>query len=438
MIFKVAQIPAFFRTQEESSSAMGDPTVEIDGYGPLPVHSPSSVAETKELVCRAISEKQALYPMGGRTHLNLGMPPSRPGWALDLRGLNRVLDYPARDMTITVETGITLSRLQDILSQENQRLPIDSPFPEQATLGGVLATNTSGPRRLGNGTIRDYIIGIHTINDEGQETKAGGRVVKNVAGYDLCKLHIGALGTLGIVTQVTLKVKPLPEDQALVFLASPRESLASLLDVLHQSQTEPACIEVLNPALSCRLNEFTGAPLQQRSWLVIVGFENNRQAVAWQIDQLQNEITGRAQVQNVVKGEQGSKVWLELANLLAKEESSLTFKANILPSHVAAFCESAQSIDSRILLQAHSGNGIVTGLIPPGLTQSEAASRVESLSRTLESPYANLILTRCPSQWKQFLPVWGKRREDNWLMQDVKHKLDPKGIFNSGRFVYGP
>src|SRR4029077_853691 len=129
---------------------------------------------------------------------------------------NRVIDYPARDMTITVQAGLPIAVLQRTLATENQRLPLDVPRPELATLGGALATNVSGPRRYGFGTLRDYVIGITTVNDEGHEVKAGGRVVKNVAGYDLCKLHVGALGTLGVITQVTLKLRPLPEHQQLI------------------------------------------------------------------------------------------------------------------------------------------------------------------------------------------------------------------------------
>src|SRR5207253_9213768 len=132
----------------------------------------------------------------------------------DLRGLAEVIDYPARDMTITVQAGITLARLQALLATEKQRLPVDVPHPDRATLGGALATNASGPRRLGFGTLRDYVIGMTVVNDEGQEVKAGGRVVKNVAGYDLCKLHVGALGTLGVISQATLKLRPRPEEHA--------------------------------------------------------------------------------------------------------------------------------------------------------------------------------------------------------------------------------
>src|SRR5262249_39044525 len=157
------------------------------------------------LVRSAAAEGQALYPLGGRTMLDLGLPPERAGAGVDLRGLDQVIDYPARDMTITVQAGITLSRPADLLRGENQRPPADVPRAREATLGGALAANASGSRRFGFGTLRDYVIGISVINDEGNETKAGGRVVKNVAGYDLCKLHVGALGTLGIITQITLK-----------------------------------------------------------------------------------------------------------------------------------------------------------------------------------------------------------------------------------------
>src|SRR5262249_9577395 len=142
--------------------------------------------------------------------------------------------------------GLTIARLQELLRAENQRLPIDVPLADRATLGGALATNTSGPRRYGFGTLRDYVIGISAINDRGEEIKAGGRVVKNVAGYDVCKLFIGSLGTLGVINQVTLKLRPLPEEQAFVTFGSPTPKIESLLDRVHTSRTRPVCIDLLN------------------------------------------------------------------------------------------------------------------------------------------------------------------------------------------------
>src|SRR5262249_52416341 len=156
------------------------------------------------VVRQAAAEGRALYPLGGRTQLDLGLPPTAPGYGVELRRLDAGIDYPARDMTVTVGARLPPSRPQALLAPQNQRPPRGGPRPDRATLGGALATNASGPRRYGAGTLRDYVIGISTVNDEGHQTKAGGRVVKNVAGYDLCKLHVGALGSLGIITQVTL------------------------------------------------------------------------------------------------------------------------------------------------------------------------------------------------------------------------------------------
>src|SRR6266852_1093812 len=217
-------------------------TYTIDDFGPLSAAQPRSAAELCDLVRRAAAEGSAIYPLGGRTMLNFGLPPSKPGIAVDLSHLHQVLDFPARDMTITVQAGITIRRLQEITAAENLRLPIDVPLADRATLGGAIATNTSGPRRYGFGTLRDYVIGISVINDEGQETKAGGRVVKNVAGYDLCKLHVGALGTLGVISQVTLKLKPLPEEKALVYFACDADAVPPLLNLLHRSRTRPVCV----------------------------------------------------------------------------------------------------------------------------------------------------------------------------------------------------
>src|SRR5262249_11945512 len=146
----------------------------------------------------------------------------------------------------TVQAGITLTKLERLLATENQRLPIDVPQPDKATLGGALAVNVSGPHRYGFGTLRDYVLGISVVNDEGQEIKAGGRVVKNVAGYDLCKLYIGSLGTLGVITQVTLKLKPRPQEQAMVLVGCGTTALQSLLDEAHRSRTRPVCLDLLN------------------------------------------------------------------------------------------------------------------------------------------------------------------------------------------------
>src|SRR5579862_7303632 len=193
--------------------------------------------------------KRAIAPVGGRTALDFGYPFSKPAVTVDLTSLKSVVDFPARDMTITVEAGITIDQLATVLASEKQRLPIDVSQSSRATLGGAIATNTSGSRRFGHGTFRDYVIGITAVTAQGQEFHSGGRVVKNVAGYDLCKLLVGSLGTLAVITQVTLKLKPIVESSVLVWATfdGPGNVDAAVADLLN-SQTRPVAVDTLNPA----------------------------------------------------------------------------------------------------------------------------------------------------------------------------------------------
>jgi glycolate oxidase FAD binding subunit len=409
----------------------------IDDFGPLPVVQPRSVAEVGDLVRRAAAEGQAFYPLGGRTTLSLGLPPSRPGYGVDLRALADVVDYPARDMTITVQAGIPIAELQRLLAAENQRLPVDVPHAETATLGGALAVNASGPRRFGFGTFRDYVLGISTVNDEGHETKAGGRVVKNVAGYDLCKLHVGALGTLGIICQVTLKVRPLPEAKAVVTLGCEAATLGPLLGALHQSRTRPVCLDVLNRPAAEAVAGAAHIHLPGSPWVVAVGFEENDRAVEWQVRQVLQEVSSADVEVNTVAGAATDPLWQALAEFTDRPDATLSFKANLLPQTVAAFCLRAAAFPEGMQLQAHAGSGIVRGHLAGGLTLERVQAMLKELADAAAAARGNLVLPRCPPGWKRSLPVWGAPRGDLGLMRKVKEQLDPRGLFNPGRFVGG-
>ncbi len=410
---------------------MGDNTCLIDDFGPLPVHQPRAVAELGDLVRRAAAENLAVYPLGGRTMLGLGNRPHQPGLAVDLTEFQQIVDYPARDMTITVQAGIAIARLQAILAAENQRLPIDVPQADQATLGGILATNTSGPRRYGYGTLRDYVLGISAVNDEGHEIKAGGRVVKNVAGYDLCKLFIGSLGTLGIITQVTLKLRPLPEEQALVTLACPTEKIEGLLETLQGSQTRPVAVELVNH------NAARAMPAAQSEapWLVVVGYESNAEAAQWQVQQLIREVRGEYPLEARVGSAAGS-LWQALGEFptYTRGEGTLTFKANLLASATAGFCRQVDGLPERPQVQAHAGNGIVLGHVGPDLTPERALWLVKSLRDWAAQGQGRVVVLGCPPAWKDTLSVWGPPHADEWLMREVKNRLDPRGLFNPRRF----
>jgi glycolate oxidase FAD binding subunit len=414
-----------------------DTLCRIDDGAPLTVLRPGSTAELGDLVRRAAAENQALYTVGGRTLLGVGLPPEHPGWAIDTRGLAAVIDYPARDMTITVQAGITLAQLQRTLAAENQRLPVDVPGPESATLGGALAVNVSGPRRYGYGTLRDYLIGITTVNDEGQEVKAGGRVVKNVAGYDLCKLHIGALGTLGILTQVTLKLRPRPEAQAVVAFGCDTPRLGTVLDLIHQTRTRPVCIDLLNSRAAHAVTA-QGIALPVAPWVVIVGFEGSTLAVHWQVQQLLVEVApagiGGVEARAASAAE---PLWQALVELTGWPAALLSFKANLLPGAVVDFCRAADELADGLLLHAHAGSGIVRGHAGSDLTLERAQAMLKGLSERAVAAGGNLVLPRCPAQWKRLLPVWGVPRGDLGLMRQVKQHLDPRRLFNPGRFVGG-
>lgn len=419
-------------------AAPDQPECAIDDFGPVPIVTPQSSAELGELVRRAGADGHAVYPLGGQTMLSLGLPPSQPGVAVDLRRLSQVVDYPARDMTVTVQAGITIARLREMLASEHQRLPVDVPNAERATLGGALATNSSGPRRFGFGSLRDYVIGISVINDEGQDVKAGGRVVKNVAGYDLCKLFIGSLGTLGIIHQVTLKLRPAPEETALVTIGCDTETVGLILDQLHGARTRPVCIDLLNASAAQLARGHSDAALPEAAWVVVVGFEDNREAVTWQVQQLIKDLAGRApRSVDVSVGHTANSIWQALVEFPASTDGVLTFKANVVPSATAAFCQRAMSLHAGMQLQAHAGNGIIVGHAPPGLSFDMAQQMIGKLQETAVAGQGNLVLLRCPTEWKKSLPVWGRPRGDWWLMRAVKERLDPKRRFNPGRFVDG-
>jgi glycolate oxidase FAD binding subunit len=407
---------------------MSADTCTIDGFGPLPVERPASIAALGDIVRQADG---ALYPIGGGTKLDLGNPPTRPGRAVDMRGLADVIDFPARDMTITVQAGITFARLRDITAAENLRLPIDIADADHATLGGVLATNVSGPRRYGYGALRDYVIGISAVNDEGREYKAGGRVVKNVAGYDLCKLLIGSLGTLGIITQATLKLRPLAEERAMISLACEPGAVGDLLNGLHGSRTRPVCIELLNRPSADAMFRRANRPGLDMDWSLLVGFEGNTEAVKWQVQQLVKELGTACRMEAWV-GSPSVPLW----DALVDEPAAIAFKANLRPSAVAAFCLGHGATDA-VRLRAHAGNGIVYGHWTDELTPERAAEILAAWRATARESDGRVVVQRCPPGWKESLSVWGPAPADAWLMHAVKQQFDPRRVFNPGRFVDG-
>jgi glycolate oxidase FAD binding subunit len=401
-----------------------------DGRNALATLRPAHVADVCQAVREQVALGNAIYPQGGRTALDYGGVPRRSGVAIDTTGISRTIDYPFADMTITVEAGMTLSTLRTILARERQRVLVDAPDADLATLGGIYATNTSGPRRHAAGRPRDQIIGISFVTSEGVVVKGGGRVVKNVAGYDFPKLLTGSMGTLGIITQLTLKVRPMPEASAIVWVPfwNPR-SLADTLDNLNTSGTRPVALELLNGPGSRIVGQGLGLPTGQG--ILAVGYEDNASSVRWQIDRLKTEL-GRNDIA-ILEGLDAQPLWNALTDFQAARPGPVSFVANIRPSSVASFIEGLNP--ERWSAQARAGNGIVYAHAHGEWTLEQITPQIAKFQRMAAQDGGNLVLARCPTPWKEILRVWGEPRPDWAIAERLKAALDPHAAMNPGRFV---
>ena len=399
----------------------------------LPLKATAEPATQNDLidaVRAAYASVTPVYPIGGGTSLNYGLPPKQPGLGLKLTGLNRVVDYPSRDMTITVEAGITMKALTAELAKHGQRLPVDAAQADRATLGGLIATNFSGPRRYGYGTLRDYVIGISAVDGRGTPFKAGGRVVKNVAGYDLCKLLTGSLGTLAVISQVTLKVRPRCEATAFVECRpADWQSAEQLLAALVTSRTMPAAVELLvGPHWA------TGSDGVGR---LLVGFEGHPTEMDWQIEQLRREWDDDGVPVTVVhRGEAASELWLQLTEFPV-QPAALVLKANLRPGAVISYMRLLAEADARISIQSHAGNGIVIAALSEFAVADATHLIVQRLQPAAVSAGGSLVVLSCPAGELTRQATWGNAPSDAALMRAVKEQFDPQGILNPGRFLYG-
>jgi glycolate oxidase FAD binding subunit len=406
---------------------------------PLPLtktESPATAAELVAVVRQCIALRTPIYPLGGGTALDYGLPPKVPGIGLSLANLSRVVDYPARDMTVTVEAGIRVADLQKLLAAERQRLPIDAPQAEQATLGGVIATNTSGPRRYANGTLRDYVIGISAVDGHGTAFKAGGRVVKNVAGYDFCRLLVGSLGTLAVITQVTLKVKPLPEQSAFVVVPFDDLNHAELLiAALSQSRTAPAAIDLLlgpawngDPALG---DHFSG----ERGFIA-VGLEGTKPEVNWMIATLRAEMSNAAAKTSPreVPIQETEALWHRLTDFPATQDAALALKLCIPPSRVTAMLELLLAADPHCSIQAHAGNGILIARFAEFSSTAISKILIGSLQPAAQRIHGSVTVLRAANPVElTHQAAWGVLGDSAMLMEAVKRQFDPHGLLNPGR-----
>jgi glycolate oxidase FAD binding subunit len=416
---------------------------------PLPLSTtvaPASQLDVAETVRAAIAARTPIYPLGGRTSLGFGGATKQAGQGLSTEKLTAVVDYPARDMTITVEAGITLAALRETLAAERQYLPIDAAQADRATLGGLIATNFSGPRRYGSGTLRDYVIGISAVDGYGTLFKAGGRVVKNVAGYDFCRLLIGSLGTLAVVTQTTLKVKPIPAASVLAVIDVADATQADvLLAGLVDSRTTPIAIELLTGDHWNDVAEL-GPSDAKSSYRLVVGLEGTGAEVEWMVERLKQEWkTAGAPQPRIVVDAAARELWQRLIDfgsvsagaLKDAVKPGLVFKLNVPPSRVVAICELVRATFPSASLAAHAGNGIVLVSIADMPSHELVKPLVQTIHPAVAAAGGQCILWQAaaPEDFTRQL-AWGPLRGDVAVMRNVQRRFDPHGILNPGRFPW--
>ena len=348
--------------------------------------------------------------------------------------MKRVIDHPADDLTVTVEPGLTLAELNRQLAAKRQWLPIDAPQPARATLGGIVATNASGPRRCAHGTIGDYLIGIRAIDGCGEAFTGGGRVVKNAAGYNLPRLMVGSLGTLGVITQLTFMVRPLPTHSALVLCDVPDFQQAEcLLAALGRSVATPMIVELLaGPSLPhCPL-----PPLPERAVTrLAVGFEGGAAEVQGMAHLLCDEWHALgADGLTTITGARVDSVWDWFS------ESPAVFQINVLPGRLVEVVEQVAARLPAAPLQAHAGNGVLRIYSP--LPQEGEGRFAELVQKTLR-PIAvaaggHLTVLATPAD-VELAPaeIWGPPRPAAALMRSIQQRFDPAGILNPGRLTFG-
>jgi glycolate oxidase FAD binding subunit len=416
-------------------------TDTLDASDLLPIKEtlrPTTQDDVAASVRGAFESETPLYPIGGGTSLDFGLPAKAAGRGLSLVKLNRVVDYPARDMTVTVEAGVTMRALAELVAKERQRLPVDVPQADQATIGGVIATNWNGPRRYGEGALRDFVIGISAVDGRGLPFKGGGRVVKNVAGYDFCKLLTGSLGTLGVITQATLRLKPIPEQSALVACSVPGGGAAEkLLAGLVTSKTNPTAIELLagpawknDPALAELLHA------SAESLYLVVGLEGTSAEVEYMVRQLSGEWSSLGIAAPLVVGEAGA-LWQRLIEFSSGGQSPLVLKASVAASGTTALIEAARRLDSDCSIQAHAGNGVVIIKMSKFPAQGLSRALVGNLQPAAAAHYGQVIvLSNASGAEMTHQSAWGATDAPLELMTAVKRRFDPKDILNRGRLVY--
>lgn len=408
----------------------------IESSRPAVSVSPASAEEISAVLRFANEHRLHAVPCGGFTSQGIGSLPKPIDILLRTERLNQTLHYDPGDLTIGVSAGARVAAVQHIAAADNLILPLDVPRSAQATIGGALATSSFGPLKHGFGGSREFCIGISFVTGDGRIAKAGGRVVKNVAGYDLMKLMIGSYGTLGVVISANFKLFPASRRTCtfVADFAGVDEALAFRRSV-QRSALSPMCLELVSPMAHSYLSE-TGA----NSWTVAVRAGGSDSV----LNRYRQEL--RTAIARELDGEREATWWRTVqdfsATVQGQHHNALLVVVHLPGTEVRSALKSAEMIaaENNFLLAA-VGRVALASLVlalvpisvdPPSVTQY--ADAVSEIRAALPRDGACVVL-RCPPEAKNHLDVWGTSTNEIDAMRTVKQVLDPNGILNRGRFL---
>ena len=412
----------------------------VDGLAPKAVVFPGSVEEVSGLLAYAHLEKLAVVPRGNGTKMAAGGIPGKIDLVLSMLRINRITEHDIPNLSLSVEAGITLAEVQKKLAGTGKGsfLPLDPPYSEQATIGGIIATNSSGPRRYLYGSARDLLLGLKAVSPNGDVVAFGGKTVKNVSGYDMTKLMIGSWGALGVITEITTKLLPLPEASATLLVSFGDLAKAGSLTrkILH-SVLLPSAMELMDGKAAGRLGE-------KARYLVAFSLEGVGEAVERQVAEI-GELAKRegAVDTKVLKGEDERNFWIRVRDFALASAASVILRSNVVISKLTEtlgnYEKMAQAAGVDCALIGHAGNGILTGYILDygAAKMGSVADLIGKFTDEAEKHEGNLIVESSPRDLKERVSVWGRPRSDDVVMRRLKETVDPGGVLNPRRFVGG-
>jgi glycolate oxidase FAD binding subunit len=414
---------------------------QVDGLMPQCALFPATVEELRQCAGVADEVGWAVIPVGNGTRLGVGGVPRKYDVALSTRRLRRILAHEAADMTVTVEAGLNLGELNTALAAAGQRLPVDPPHPEQVTIGALIASDGSGPLRLSQGKVRDLLIGITVVLAGGTLISGGGRVVKNVAGYDLMKLFTGSFGSLGAIVEATFKIRPCPDHEAVLVIpvATTAAALGVALEVLAAPVT-PLYVEALNRDAATRV----GADGEHA--VVVVGCGGTAAEIDTQMRRLQEQFADLpVRVCDAAGAMRLSAALRDFPSAPLGHDAGTRMCGcivSLLPSRLGAILsrveEAAMQGGFEVALLSHVGSGIASIRFYEAIAARPAfLSLAEWLRATIREAGGWVVFDLLPAEYKAQLDPWGFDTPALELMRGIKKTLDPNGRFSPGRFVGG-